>query len=424
MTSLNVFKGSMTRKVKEEQMTKNDKLQADISNNAKRTAENSPELCPKKRSVFGDITNAFVAEPKKAFEQVVKKASTRLSKKQNKSDSQNQKKTQQAEQDQCDSQKQVDSYCSKDTLSSQEQGEDTTHITVAKEEGDETKEPKPASEATTFISDTLPPGVLDFDNESLQDPFAEPNYVNDIFNYYKKRELKFVTDKYLSRQPELSKSMRAILVDWMVEVQESFELNHETLYLAVKLVDHYLMKNPVPKSTLQLVGSTAIFIACKFDERIPPVIDEFLYICDDAYSRKELLKMEISILKAMNFDLGLSLSYRFLRRYARCAKVTMEVLTLARYILETSLMDYDLIDTRDSMVAAAALYLAIQMKNLGEWSPTLEYHSGYNASDLENLVLRLNKLITTPLHKNLQTVRTKYSHKVFFEVAKIPPLQT
>ncbi|XP_076335108.1 G2/mitotic-specific cyclin-B3-like [Tachypleus tridentatus] len=423
MTSLNVFKGSTTRKVKEEQMTKNDKLQVDISNNTKRTAENSPDFCPKKRSVFGDITNALVVEPKKAFEQVVKKASTRLSKKQNKSDSQNQKKTQ-AEDNQCDSQKHIDNYSSKDTLDSEEQGEDTTHFTAAKEEQDETKEPKPASEVATFISDSLPPGVLDFDNECLQDPFAEPNYVNDIFNYYKKRELKFLTEKYLSRQSELSKSMRAILVDWMVEVQESFELNHETLYLAVKLVDHYLMKNSVPKSLLQLVGSTAMLIACKYDERIPPVIDEFLYICDDAYSRKELLKMEISILKAMNFDLGLSLSYRFLRRYARCAKVTMEVLTLARYILETSLMDYDLIDIRDSMVAAAALLLAIQMKNLGEWTPTLEYHSGYKASDLESLVLRLNKLIMTPLHKNLQTVKTKYSHKVFFEVAKIPPLQT
>lgn len=40
----------------------------------------------------------------------------------------------------------------------------------------------------------------------------------------------------------------------------------------------------------------------------------------------------------------------------------MELLTLARYILETSLMDYDLIDVLDSKIAAAALLLALKMK--------------------------------------------------------------
>lgn len=67
--------------------------------------------------------------------------------------------------------------------------------------------------------------------------------------------------------------MRALLVDWMVEVQESFELNHETLYLAVKLVDLFLTrsskmqpeKDHLTKEELQLLGASALFIASKFD---------------------------------------------------------------------------------------------------------------------------------------------------------------
>lgn len=66
-------------------------------------------------------------------------------------------------------------------------------------------------------------------------------------------------------QTDLTEMMRAILVDWMVEVQESFELNHETLYLAVRLVDLYLGHAEVNRETLQLIGATAIFMACKFD---------------------------------------------------------------------------------------------------------------------------------------------------------------
>ena len=69
----------------------------------------------------------------------------------------------------------------------------------------------------------------------------------------------------MPEQGDLSSSMRAILVDWLVEVQENFELNHETLYLAVKLVDHYLSRKSLTRDQLQLLGATAMFIACKFD---------------------------------------------------------------------------------------------------------------------------------------------------------------
>ena len=57
------------------------------------------------------------------------------------------------------------------------------------------------------------------------------------------------------------------IVDWLVEVQESFELNHETLYTAVKILDIYMSKMVINKEDLQLVGATACLIACKIDER-------------------------------------------------------------------------------------------------------------------------------------------------------------
>ena len=46
-------------------------------------------------------------------------------------------------------------------------------------------------------------------------------------------------------------------------------------------------------------------------------MEDFLYICDDAYKRKEFLDMERCLLKAIGFDIGMPLSYRFLRRYAK-----------------------------------------------------------------------------------------------------------
>lgn len=76
---------------------------------------------------------------------------------------------------------------------------------------------------------------------------------------------KFIVGPYLDHQPLINSSMRTILIDWLVEVQENFELFHETLYLSVKIVDRYLERKEVKKEYLQLVGATAMLIAAKFE---------------------------------------------------------------------------------------------------------------------------------------------------------------
>jgi hypothetical protein len=82
-------------------------------------------------------------------------------------------------------------------------------------------------------------------------------------------------------------------------------------------VDTYLTTTSVKREKLQLVGATALYIASKYDERCPPVIDDFCYICDDAYNQQDIIRMEKELLQKLNFDIGMPLSYRFLRRYSR-----------------------------------------------------------------------------------------------------------
>ena len=80
----------------------------------------------------------------------------------------------------------------------------------------------------------------------------------------------------MDKQSELTCDMRAVLVDWLVEVQESFELNHETLYSAVRLVDLYLSHTTVNKENLQLVGTTAMLISSKFEVSVRELVLLFL----------------------------------------------------------------------------------------------------------------------------------------------------
>lgn len=282
--------------------------------------------------------------------------------------------------------------------------------------------PEEKSDAVAKSAEVQPTPYEDVDEENLNDPFLNSIYAKDIFDYMKEREMKFVLKGYMEKQLDLNIEMRAILVDWMVEVQENFELNHETLYLAVKLVDHFLAKAVCMRETLQLLGSTAILIAAKFDERCPPCMDDFLYICDDAYQREELLAMEVNILRTLKFDINVPVAYRFLRRYAKCARANLETLTLARYICELTLQEYEFIWESASKLASSCLLLALKMKDLGGWTPTLQHYTGYQFTDLHSLMRRLNLLLYSKPNEKLKAVRYKYAHKVFFEVAKIPPL--
>ena len=59
----------------------------------------------------------------------------------------------------------------------------------------------------------------------------------------------------LQRHAAVQPRMRAILLDWLIEVSEVYRLHRETFYLAVDFIDRYLsVTSDLPKTRLQLIG--------------------------------------------------------------------------------------------------------------------------------------------------------------------------
>lgn len=384
----------------------------------KRQGDNMADANQKRRPAFGDITNQSLIEKKEGLKKEDKNKIPVIAVVVSKTkDSKPKKASSKKENIECQIDEDVIQLSQESVVSSSQESTSTTDQSDTEDE----------DQNLTFTVDcdeteiSTPEGVDNIDRENLKDIAQVALYAPFIFRYYKERELKFMVPMYMDNQPSLTLNMRSILVDWLVEVQENFELNHETLYLAVKLVDTYLSKQIVTKEVLQLVGAASLFLACKFDERCPPLIEDFLYICDDAYNRREFILMEQSIFRTIDFDIGMPLSYRFLRRYSKCARASMETLTLARFILEMSLMEYEFIKYRESKMACACLHLAQRMKKSGEWTETLEFYTGYTSEDVLPLMKELNQMLAVPA-KHLNTIQSKYSHQVFYEVAKIKAL--
>ena len=65
----------------------------------------------------------------------------------------------------------------------------------------------------------------------------------------------------------------------------------ETLFLTINLIDRFLERCTVTRKKLQLVGVTAMLLACKYEEVSVPLVEDFVLISDNAYTRIEVLDM-------------------------------------------------------------------------------------------------------------------------------------
>lgn len=77
---------------------------------------------------------------------------------------------------------------------------------------------------------------------------------------------------YMHQQSDINARMRAILVDWLVEVHFKLDMVPQTLYLAVHIIDKFCMGHAIPRSQLQLIGVSSLLIASKYEEIYPPEV--------------------------------------------------------------------------------------------------------------------------------------------------------
>jgi hypothetical protein len=291
---------------------------------------------------------------------------------------------------------------------------------------------EPARASSPVPQDVGAAFIEDVDIEDAGNPQLVVDYVQDIYKYLRQVETtqRIETD-YLRGQDVITPKMRSVLVDWLIGVHLQFHLLQETLYTTIAIIDRFMQAEighgTVTREKLQLVGVAAMLIASKYEEIYAPEVKDMVYITDRAYTRKEIIKMEIKILHVLNFDLGRPLPLHFLRRASKAGGVEAVTHTLAKYIMELSLGSYSMAPIAPSQLAAAALALAMrlldpcaELKDL--WSRTLIHYTQYRVYDLQPIILKLADLLVKAPKAKQSTVYNKYSNKKFMKIARIPAL--
>lgn len=267
---------------------------------------------------------------------------------------------------------------------------------------------------------------VDIDKRNVNDPQACSAYASLIFAHLREAELeKRPRINYMEKvQTEVNAKMRAILVDWLVEVSEEYKLGADTLYQAVNYLDRFLSLYATRRSQLQLIGVTCLWISAKYEEIYPPNLSDFCFITDNTYSKEQLLQMEELILKKLNWQLTVPTTKAFLRRLLQVCNPDEHLHYLSNYLTELSLLDYNMLNFLPSVVAAAGIYLANLMLSRIPWDSQLLHYSAYLPSDISQCVIALAAVHQAVGHSpNLAAIREKYEHPRFLSVSKIPSIK-
>ena len=111
--------------------------------------------------------------------------------------------------------------------------------------------------------------------------------------------------------------MRAVLIDWLVDVHHRFKMIPQTFFMAINLIDRYLEQVPVARGRLQLIGLASLFLAAKYEEIYPPDLKDYVHICDSTYDEKSIIEIEGHMLCVLQFDLVFSSSFHFYEMFSK-----------------------------------------------------------------------------------------------------------
>ncbi|KAL5557728.1 hypothetical protein UlMin_033939 [Ulmus minor] len=263
--------------------------------------------------------------------------------------------------------------------------------------------------------------VIDIDSGDKKNHLAVVEYIDDLYVYYKKVESSgCVPPDYMANQSDINEKMRGILIDWLIEVHYKFELIEETLFLTVNLIDRFLAVQPVVRKRLQLVGVTALLLACKYEEVSVPVVDDLILISDRAYSRKDVLDMEKLMVNTLQFNLSVPTPYVFMRRFLKAAQSDKKLELLSFFMIELCLVEYQMLKFPPSLLAAGAIYTAqCTLNGFKQWNKTCRWHCGYSQEQL----LECSRLMIT-FHQRAGTgkltgIYRKYSTSKFGHAAEV-----
>ena len=221
-----------------------------------------------------------------------------------------------------------------------------------------------------------------------------------------------IKNYYMKMQTDIDEQMRAILVDWLLEVHFRLNFKKKTLYQTIFIIDLYLSYYFTPKSKLQLLGISCLLISAKENEIYIPKLEEFIKLTDNAYNKNDLLKMENQVLGCLNFEILLPTTEEFYDILSKNFNFNNEQRHLGELFIDSSLIDYGMLKYKYSTIAIACIYIVMKFYNLNGYKNI--YSSKIILGDSSKKLVKecaknLYFLVKNIYKSSLNAIKCKYS---------------
>ena len=249
-------------------------------------------------------------------------------------------------------------------------------------------------------------------------------YLNEIYSNLLQDEKNLLYKPkigYMNMQNDINEQMRAILIDWLIEVHYRFRLKSETLFQTVWIIDTYLSMFPIIRARLQLLGIASLLISCKSQEIYYPQLNELIDITDGAYIKDELIEMEAHVLKVLNFNIVSPTSNDFYNIIAKAFNFDNRQFFLGKYFLESSLIDYQMIKYSSSVIAVSCAYIVMKFFSINNYKCLYSdevIKENCPQKVIKDAAREICFLVKNLSESSLKAVKDKYSLNQFLNVAQ------
>lgn len=218
---------------------------------------------------------------------------------------------------------------------------------------------------------------------------------------------------------------RKYLINLLHGITQRENMHISTYWLAVSLFDRFALTYEMKKEDVQIIGITILIIASKVEDIETIDYLEVSHMLSKKYSVSDFIKMEILVLRSLNFELVMNnTAYYYLKKFmSLCDTMEESTKQLASYYAESTLKEEFSVTCSPSLFASTALFLALVSDDVPIWTEEHVTITSFTKEDIFPLAhCFLKTLKRTDFYEGsmLHSVRQKYQRPEFMSVSTLP----
>ena len=223
----------------------------------------------------------------------------------------------------------------------------------------------------------------------------EKNYLMiywlDYFQHLRKSEQHSMLEGILDKHPNISKFLRAHLIEWLANACNQLDKEDNTLlFTAVNIMDRFYKHTlkPQPSEEVQLTGLTGLFITSKYFEIMPIHMEQLInQMCYQKYNQTQFLDRETEIITLLTSEIDQPTHFDFVLMYFKMLRLYLQVLKgpLSKNCLNYYLNSENIACDYCKMMLADVALMSVRPSILGATAVLFGLKTGFHQLEAEFL---------------------------------------